>query len=99
MTPDSGHPLQAQLVPTLAHVTQDPLRAGMLQYLVGGVSGDALRAGVPEGDPPVTVDEVDPVLHLLEDGAVDLFAHAALLSHVLNRVRPRSPRSRSARDS
>ncbi len=70
-----GTPGQTQLMAALADMTEDPLGARVIQDFVGRVPGDVFGARVPVGDTPVTIDEVDPVLHLLEDGPIDLLLH------------------------
>lgn len=71
--------MQAQLVSALAHVAQDSVGAGAEHDLVCGVAGDPLSTRIPEGDAPLKVDEVHPVLDLFEDRAVHRLLHSHLL--------------------
>ena len=70
----------AQLISCRVDVGQDAVRARPALHLAGGIAGDPLGRLVPEGDDAIAVDEIEPLVEVVDDGLI----RSALKFHALS---------------
>ena len=73
-------PPAAQSPPHLVHVVQHTVGATPADHVIGRIPGDPFGALVPVGDAALLVDEVHPVVEVIQDPSVEsrLPVHTAL---------------------